>query len=108
MTGRRRQPGADRSSTTVRARGLLPDLSPAERRVAQVIIDEAATAAHLTISDLADRAGSSETTVIRFCRAMGFGGYSELRLTLATEAGRAYDAAGTEPVDSDISASDDL
>ena len=35
--------------------------------------------------DLAERAGSSETTVIRFCRAMGFGGYSELRLTLAAE-----------------------
>lgn len=94
--------------TTVRARGLLPSLSPAEQRVAQVIIDEVATAARLTITDLAERARSSESTVIRFCRAMGFGGYSELRLTLAAEAGRADDAAGTEPVDSDISASDDL
>jgi DNA-binding MurR/RpiR family transcriptional regulator len=93
----------------VRARGLLPSLSPAERRVAQVVIDEAATAAHLTISDLADRAGSSETTVIRFCRAMGFGGYSELRLTLAAEAGRAADTAGAdEAVGSDISENDDL
>ena len=126
MTGRRRSaprppaaepaPGeatgrrvADRSPTTVRARGLLPSLSPAERRVAQVVIDEAATAAHLTISDLADRAASSETTVIRFCRAMGFGGYSELRLTLAAEAGRAADTAGAdEAVGSDISENDDL
>jgi DNA-binding MurR/RpiR family transcriptional regulator len=93
----------------VRARGLLPSLSPAERRVAQVVIDEAATAAHLTISDLAERAGSSETTVIRFCRAMGFGGYSELRLTLAAEAGRAADSAGAdEAIGSDISETDDL
>jgi DNA-binding MurR/RpiR family transcriptional regulator len=122
MTGRRRsaprptapadradRPATDRSSTTVRARGLLPSLSPAEQRVAQVIIDEAATAARLTISDLADRARSSETTVIRFCRAMGFGGYSELRITLATEAGRAIDGAGSDaPVGSDISEDDDL
>jgi DNA-binding MurR/RpiR family transcriptional regulator len=122
MTGRRRsaprppatEPAADRrvadrSPTTVRARGLLPSLSPAERRVAQVVIDEAATAAHLTISDLAERAASSETTVIRFCRAMGFGGYSELRLTLAAEAGRATDAASIdEAVGSDISETDDL
>lgn len=100
---------ADRSPTTVRARGLLPDLSPAERRVAQVILDEAATAAHLTISDLAERAGSSETTVIRFCRAMGFGGYSELRLALAAEAGRAADTGGADAaVGSDISENDDL
>jgi len=94
------------SPTTVRARGLLPSLSPAEQRVARVVIDEAATASRLTISDLAERAGSSEATVIRFCRAMGFGGYSELRLTLATEAGRA--GGGDEQVGSDISETDDL
>lgn len=95
------------SPTTVRARGLLPSLSPAEQRVAQVIIDEAATASRLTITDLAERAGSSETTVIRFCRAMGFAGYSELRLTLAAEAGRAG-GDDTEVVGGDISETDDL
>jgi DNA-binding MurR/RpiR family transcriptional regulator len=98
----------DRSPTAVRARGLLPSLSPAEQRVAQVIIDEAATAARLTISDLAARARSSETTVIRFCRAMGFSGYPELRLTLAAEAGRADQAGATEPIGGDISETDDL
>ena len=95
------------AETVVRARGLLPSLSPAEQRVAQVIIDEAATAARLTITDLAERAGSSETTVIRFCRAMGFAGYSELRLTLAAESGRVSDTAD-EPIGSDISETDDL
>jgi DNA-binding MurR/RpiR family transcriptional regulator len=107
MTGRKRTtPGSPPpAETVVRARGLLPSLSPAEQRVAQVIIDEAATAARLTITDLAERAGSSETTVIRFCRAMGFNGYSELRLTLAAEAGR---TSPDEPVGSDISQSDDL
>jgi DNA-binding MurR/RpiR family transcriptional regulator len=77
--------------------------------VARVVIDEAATAARLTISDLAERAGSSETTVIRFCRAMGFTGYSQLRLTLAAEAGRAAEATtADEPVGSDISETDEL
>jgi len=109
MTGSRRSSARSPEKavpTTVRARGLLPSLSPAERRVAQVVIDEAATAASLTITDLARRARSSETTVIRFCRAMGFGGYSELRLTLAAEAGRAADDEG--PIGSDISETDDL
>jgi DNA-binding MurR/RpiR family transcriptional regulator len=116
MTGTRRttpppaaEPPGDRSPTTVRARGLLPSLSPAEQRVARVIIDEAATAARLTISDLAERARSSQATVVRFCRALGFGGYSELRLTLAAEAGRAAEATTAgEPVGSDISETDDL
>ncbi|MFC7531627.1 MurR/RpiR family transcriptional regulator [Actinoplanes sp. GCM10030250] len=93
----------------VRARGLLPSLSPAEQRVARVVIDEAATVARLTITELAERAHSSESTVIRFCRALGFAGYSELRLTLAGEAGRAYEAATSdEPVGSDISPGDEL
>jgi DNA-binding MurR/RpiR family transcriptional regulator len=93
----------------VKARGLMPSLSPAEQRVAQAVIDEAATAAQLTISELAKRAQTSETTVIRFCRAMGFAGYPELRLTLAAEAGRARDT-GTpdEAMGSDISPTDDL
>ncbi|AEV84091.1 RpiR family transcriptional regulator [Actinoplanes sp. SE50] len=104
MTGRQ---GGD--TIVVRARGLLPALSPAEQRVARVIVEEADTAARLTITGLAERAGASETTVIRFCRAMGFNGYSQLRLTLAAEAGRASGAAGDdEPVGSDISQSDDL
>jgi DNA-binding MurR/RpiR family transcriptional regulator len=95
--------------TTVKARGLLPALSPAEARVAQVVIDEAATAAKLTITELAERAHTSETTVIRFCRAMGFAGYPQLRLTLAADAGRLPEGGlSEEAIGSDISPSDDL
>jgi DNA-binding MurR/RpiR family transcriptional regulator len=99
----------DATSTGVRIRGLLPSLSRAEQRVGQVVIDEAATASALTITELARRADTSETTVIRFCRAVGFSGYPELRLRLATEAGRADGGAtGRETVGSDISPTDDL
>ncbi|WP_238020038.1 MurR/RpiR family transcriptional regulator [Dactylosporangium sp. AC04546] len=96
-------------STAVRIRGLLPSLSPAEQRVGRLIADEAATAAQLTITELARKAETSETTVVRFCRAIGFSGYPELRLTLAAEAGRAQDDGerGEEP-GSDISPTDPL
>ncbi len=97
------------TSTAVKVRGLLPSLSPAEQRVGRIIAEESATAAQLTITELSKRAETSETTVIRFCRAIGFSGYPELRLRLAAEAGRALDdgAAGEEP-GSDISQTDDL
>lgn len=95
--------------TTVKARGLLPSLSPAEQRVARVVIDEAGTAARLTITELAERAHTSETTVIRFCRALGFSGYPQLRLSLAGEAGWSReDAERGRELGSDISPSDDL
>ncbi|GAA3303642.1 MurR/RpiR family transcriptional regulator [Dactylosporangium vinaceum] len=95
--------------TVVRIRGLLPSLSRAEQRVGRIILDEAATAAQMTITELAKRAATSETTVIRFCRAIGVSGYPELRLRLAAEAGRVRrDDRAHEAVGSDISRSDDL
>ncbi|RAY14301.1 RpiR family transcriptional regulator [Actinomadura craniellae] len=95
-------------STVVRVRSLLPSLPPAERRVAQRVIDDPEGVANSTITELAHACGTSETTVIRFCRAIGFTGYPELRLTLATEAGRAQSAAGGRVIGSDISPDDPL
>jgi DNA-binding MurR/RpiR family transcriptional regulator len=100
--------GAPPLSTIVRVRSLLPSLPPAERRVAQRVIDDPAGVANSTITELAQVCGTSETTVIRFCRAIGFSGYPGLRLTLATEVGRAQIATGGRVVGSDISPDDSL
>jgi DNA-binding MurR/RpiR family transcriptional regulator len=102
------QGGAPPLSTVVRVRSLLPSLPPAERRVAQRVIDDPEAVANSTITELAQACGTSETTVIRFCRAIGFTGYPELRLTLATEAGRAQTAQGGRVVGSDIGPEDTL
>ncbi len=40
-------------------------------------------AAHLTVTDLAARTGTSEATVVRTARSLGFAGYPQLRLALA-------------------------
>jgi DNA-binding MurR/RpiR family transcriptional regulator len=67
-------------------RALTRALAPAERRVAAAVTRDPAAAAALTVSGLAAHCGTSETTVIRFCRAIGFPGYPELRLALAAAA----------------------
>jgi DNA-binding MurR/RpiR family transcriptional regulator len=67
-------------------RGILPSLSPSEARVAMAAIDDPAGTAASTIGELAQRCGTSETTVIRLCRSTGFGGYPEFRLSLAAAA----------------------
>jgi DNA-binding MurR/RpiR family transcriptional regulator len=73
----------DDASPLVRIRSLLPGLARAEQRVAQVVLNSPATVAHRSITEVADSAGTSETTVTRFCKAIGVGGYPELRLALA-------------------------
>lgn len=87
----------------VRIRGVRPALSPAEDRVAEVVLADARVAAGLTISALAARASTSETTVLRFCRRIGLPGYPQLRLALAEAAATPWLGASDE---SDIAARD--
>jgi RpiR family carbohydrate utilization transcriptional regulator len=63
----------------------LESLPPAERRVANWILEHPRSAARATLAELAENCGSSEPTVIRFCRRIGLGGFRELALRL-TEA----------------------
>lgn len=87
-------------------RALMPNVAPAERRVAATVVRDPAAASAMTISELAAACSTSGTTVIRFCRALGFTGYPELRLALA-----AADAASDDEerdVGSDIGPSDSL
>jgi DNA-binding MurR/RpiR family transcriptional regulator len=58
------------------------------------VLADPAAAARATIVELAERSGTSPATVTRFCRALGFEGYSDLRLGIAGETGRAARSAG--------------
>ena len=91
----------------VRIRALLPSLAPAERRVAERVLADPAAVAASTISALAQACSTSETTVIRFCRAVGFTGYPPLRLALAAQRGR-NEGGSSRDLTGDIVADDDL
>jgi DNA-binding MurR/RpiR family transcriptional regulator len=82
--------------------GLLPSLSPAEQRVARLVIADPAEAARHTITHLATQAGTSEATVIRFCRSVGMDGYPQLRIRLAAEAARRIEPPDNRIIGGDI------
>lgn len=77
----------DGRSVTVAIRSFAPSLSPAERRVGDVILNNPDVAVQQTIADLARLADTSEATVVRFAKKLDYPGYPELRLALATEVG---------------------
>ncbi|GGL86701.1 MurR/RpiR family transcriptional regulator [Nakamurella endophytica] len=89
-------------------RGLAPTLVPSTRRVADRILADPAVAAGLTISELAQACGTSETTVVRLCRQLGVRGYRELRVALAAESGRERALADGRGIGGDIGPADDL
>ncbi|RVB46592.1 MurR/RpiR family transcriptional regulator, partial [Mesorhizobium sp. M7A.F.Ca.CA.004.05.1.1] len=59
------------------------ELRPAERRVADVVLDDVKYAVDASNAALAQRAGVSEPTVTRFCRAIGCEGVRDFKLKLA-------------------------
>jgi glucokinase len=60
-----------------------PVLSPAERRVADLVLTRPRTVLTDPLMDIARNAQVSQPTVIRFCRSLGLDGLSEFRLQLA-------------------------
>lgn len=57
-------------------------LTPAQRRIAQCLVEQEAAAAYLSSAELADLAQVSQPSVTRFAMALGFDGYPSLRRRL--------------------------
>lgn len=58
-------------------------------RVADVVEQHPSAPLELTITELAEQARTSAATVTRFCRLIGFDGYTQFRVRVASEIGRA-------------------
>lgn len=54
-------------------------LSPAQRRIARVLLESPEEAVFLTADELGQRSGASQASVTRFAAALGYSGYPELR-----------------------------
>lgn len=57
-------------------------------KIAAVLNDDPRAPLNLSITELAERAGTSPASVTRFCRLLGYGGYSQLRVGIAEDVGR--------------------
>ena len=96
----RPEPGAD-VGILVTIRSLLPNLAPVERRVARAVLDDPQGVAWRSISELARTCGTSATSVVRFCRAIGLRGYPDLRLALERTFTAAQAKAATKHTEGD-------
>lgn len=54
-------------------------LTPTQRRIAEAVLAEPTLLAFGTVSDLADRVGTSRPSIVRFATKLGFDGYTELQ-----------------------------
>src|SRR3954466_496003 len=62
-------------------------------KIAALLVDDPKAPLSLSITELAERAGTSAASVTRFCRMLGYRGYSPLRVGIAEDVGRGGQAA---------------
>ncbi|MFZ6718991.1 glucokinase [Undibacterium sp. Ji49W] len=80
------------SSLMDRIQQLHAELTPAERRVASLVLENPRTVLNEAIAEIARLADVSQPTVIRFCRSLGFLGLADFKLKFASS------LTGTIPV----------
>ena len=64
---------------------MYQNLSTSHQLIADYLLVNPEKAVELTIDKLAELVGTSESTLVRFVRKIGYSGYQHFRLTLATE-----------------------
>lgn len=91
-----------------RIRALRGGLAPTEERIAAWLLEQPAAAAQMSITQLAEACDASETTVVRFCRHVGFPGYRAFRTALIMATARQHEPAPREEPGGDIDRSDPM
>ncbi|WP_412126567.1 MurR/RpiR family transcriptional regulator [Streptomyces xinghaiensis] len=95
------------AALAAKVRMLGPTMTRSMQRVAETVAGDPAGCAALTVTGLAERTGTSEATVVRTARTLGYPGYRDLRLALAGLA--AQQESGAAPaVTADIAVDDPL
>ncbi len=72
-------------STLIKIRGAYSTFKKAEQRIAHAIFQNPEEVINLSVTELAEKSAASESSVVRFCKSLGYKGYYELKISLARE-----------------------
>lgn len=72
-----------------RIRASYGSLRPSERRVADFVLKHPEEVTALSVTEMAARAQTSESTVVKLAQRLGYRGYQQLKMVLAGEVGSA-------------------
>jgi len=91
-TATRTEIGGERQSLSHYIQARFDECSRSQKDVAQYIVDHLDEAAFQTAEELARRANTSSSTVVRFSQALGFEGFPELQAAAREEYRRVHTA----------------
>jgi DNA-binding MurR/RpiR family transcriptional regulator len=76
---------SDPSSVRENILAVFETLSPKQRQLARFFLDHEDIITFASANDVGEQVGTSAATVVRFCRALGYGGYADLQLAIRTK-----------------------
>lgn len=79
-------------------------LTTSEKKLANFVVANGPSAQQMSISEMAAECGVAEATISRFCRRLGYSGYSAFKLAIAGVAGR----SAPSPLNGEILAEDSV
>ncbi len=95
------QPSGSSVNSLTRIRAKSPTLAASEARVANWVMQQPEKIMSLSMAQVAQACHVSDTTVLRFCRNVGFQGYTDLKLSIARDL-----TSPTQVIHDDIAAED--
>lgn len=94
---------------TQRVNAYRKNMTPAQMTLADSLLSDLEAAAHLTIAELADRAGVSSATITRFCETLDYSGYSDLKAAIVVALDRKRSATEKFAIaEGDVTESDSI
>lgn len=85
MTKQTRTNGQDVQPAAARLQSMAASLPATSRRIAQFVLDNAGEVVHMSVTDLAEKTGSSEGSVVGLAKTLGYTGFQQLKIALAQD-----------------------
>ena len=85
MKTRQRQLAPLQAGCLIRIKSAMESFKPAEREVAEFVLENPEQVMQMSISEASQNVGVGESTIIRFCRALGYKGYQDFKLRIAQD-----------------------
>ena len=85
MTKQARPSGQDFQPAAARLQSMVASLPATSRRIAQYVIDNVGEVVHMSVTELAEKTGSSEGSVVGLAKTLGYTGFQQLKIALAQD-----------------------
>jgi len=93
-------------SFEIKIRSIYDSLNPSEKTVADYVLENPSKILEYKLLTFAKVSGVSEATIMRFCKHLGYSGYSEMKLMMAKSLGEKDHVGQNKQFDIEISPND--